>query len=153
MLLEIEKNEKSSFDDVITGAESDNGWEDCLRETESVQSQWITEQSTIAYPETTRVNCDGPQSYYELADLNYKPAENTVRLARVPSQYQLDALSEIFVFDVPQHIAVKKVEASFLPKYVNTSSEVAQNSVNTTPYFVNSEYVSEMLCNEYSETY
>ncbi|CAL2032791.1 unnamed protein product [Caenorhabditis brenneri] len=151
LLLEIEKNEKSSFDDIITGAESDNGWEDCLKETEEIEdSQWMTDdcsRSTILSSETIHENqSDGPQSFYELDDLNHKPIDNNARMARVPSQYQLDTLSEVFIFDIPQHIVMQKTQNSCHPSTFNVMTMNQDNGNDgATPYFVNSEYVSEML--------
>lgn len=148
LLLEVEGDEKSSFDDVITGAESDNGWENCLKETEeeSVISQWITEESHTMAESSATIQEEGPLSYYELDDLNHKPMGNSSRIGRVPSQYQLDALSEVFIFDIPQHIAMKKMENSCQAAVFN-SIPTDQDSVNygATPYFISSEYVSEML--------
>uniref|UniRef100_A0A1I7UYW5 BESS domain-containing protein n=1 Tax=Caenorhabditis tropicalis TaxID=1561998 RepID=A0A1I7UYW5_9PELO len=157
LLLEIEKNEKSSFDDVITGAESDNGWEDCLKERgeeeESMDSQWMTEECTNSFTSSSVTihesypSSDGPQSFYELDDLNHKPVDNSFRLARVPSQYQLDALSEMFIFDIPQHIVMQKAQESCRPPATFNSSTLDQDCPNdgATPFFVNSEYASEML--------
>ncbi|PIC45528.1 hypothetical protein B9Z55_005512 [Caenorhabditis nigoni] len=141
ILLEIEKNEKSSFDDVITGAESDNGWESIKDNTEdSMNSNWqMTEEITsVASSPTLQEYSDGPQSFYELDALNHKPVDNSFRTTRVPSQYQLDALSEMFIFDLPQHIALQRM---------NNSCQIDQDAENSsgTPYFINSEYVSEML--------
>ncbi|EFO86129.1 hypothetical protein CRE_02297 [Caenorhabditis remanei] len=145
ILLEIEKNEKSSFDDVITGAESDNGWEDCLKETEySVTSQWISESDNTVSSQTIQESSEGPISYYELDDLNHKPIGNNSRMARVPSQYQLDALSEMFIFDLPQHIAMQRMENACDPVVLNSIDQEAVNR-GTTPCFINSEYVSEMI--------
>lgn len=118
--MEIAENEKSRFDDVITGAESDNGWEDCWKETEnsvtqsadeviterSVPSEWrdqLSDELTMSPGTVQEELHSAPRSYYELMDLNREPVESSVRMARVPSQYQLDALSEMFIFDVPQH--------------------------------------------------
>ncbi|ULU05567.1 hypothetical protein L5515_014028 [Caenorhabditis briggsae] len=146
ILLEIEKNEKSSFDDVITGAESDNGWESIKDNTEdSINSNWqMTEEITSVSSPTLQEYSDGPQSFYELDALNHKPVDNTFRTTRVPSQYQLDALSEMFIFDLPQHIALQRMNNSCQAEAYNVIDQDAENR-NGTPYFINSEYVSEML--------
>ncbi|CAI2345434.1 unnamed protein product [Caenorhabditis sp. 36 PRJEB53466] len=164
LLLKIAENERSRFDDVITGAESDNGWEDCWKETEnsvtqtvddldtkrSVPSEWLDEQQTTVTMSSATFNeneLSAPRSYYELRDLNREPVESTVRLARVPSQYQLDALSEMFIFDVPQHYAITKV-TNCQPASINVVSMDQDRPIvndGSTPYFVNSEYVSELL--------
>ncbi|CAB03814.1 Ovule protein [Caenorhabditis elegans] len=162
ILLKIAENEKSQFDDVITGAESDNGWEDCWKETEDsvtktivddveIPDEWVDDYSVPVAPVVHKEQepPSAPHSYYELMDLNAEPVNNTVRMARVPSQYQLDALSEMFVYDVPQHYTMKKAETC-QPVMNNVISadqdhpEIVADDWNT-PCYVNSEYVSELL--------
>ncbi|KAF1765293.1 hypothetical protein GCK72_005245 [Caenorhabditis remanei] len=166
ILLKIAENEKSRFDDVITGAESENGWEDCWKETEdsvtqsideldrSIPEEWIDEHPKTIAPSPGVYSIEkplqsAPHSYYELMDLNVENIDNTVRMARVPSQYQLDALSEMFIFDVPQHYTMRKASANCqpLPTNIVSADQEDRPDVNdwTTPYFVNSEYVSELL--------
>uniref|UniRef100_A0A8R1DYE1 Uncharacterized protein n=1 Tax=Caenorhabditis japonica TaxID=281687 RepID=A0A8R1DYE1_CAEJA len=150
ILLEIAENEKSRFDDVVTGAESSNGWEDCWKDDLTVDSarsgppsEWVDELSTsVTVSPMTIQEKDrdsAPNSYYELMDLNGDDVENTVRMARVPSQYQLDALSEMFIFDVPQNFSICQES-----NYPSRSYQPMEEN-DGTPFYVNSEYVSEML--------
>uniref|UniRef100_A0A8R1HU62 Uncharacterized protein n=1 Tax=Caenorhabditis japonica TaxID=281687 RepID=A0A8R1HU62_CAEJA len=166
ILMQIAESEKSHFDDVLTCHETDNGWTPChWKETEnsvtqsdmelntkrSVPSEWLDEQDavTMAPVEWAGKNAEiaAPNSYYELMDLNEEPVESNVRLARVPSQYQLDALSEMFIFDVPQHYAIRKSTNCHIANITAVSMDQDRPIVDdgATPYYVNSEYASELL--------
>ncbi|XGW07652.1 hypothetical protein V3C99_010647 [Haemonchus contortus] len=43
-----------------------------------------------------------PRSYYHVEEMNKGPVDYALRLAQVPSQYQLESLSEMYVCDFPK---------------------------------------------------
>ncbi|CAP23804.1 Protein CBG02774 [Caenorhabditis briggsae] len=166
LLLKVAESEKSHFDDVITGAESDMGCENAWQETEnsvtqslddlhtkrSIPEEWVDEHPMVQNASVLQMEQQmapsAPHSYYELMDLNREPVDSTVRMARVPSQYQLDALSEMFIFDVPQHFTMKKPSTTHCqpnPTNIISADQDVTPADWSTPYFVNSEYVSELL--------
>uniref|UniRef100_A0A1I7UC82 ATS domain-containing protein n=1 Tax=Caenorhabditis tropicalis TaxID=1561998 RepID=A0A1I7UC82_9PELO len=158
LLLKIAESEKSHFDDSM----NENEWDNCWKETENSVSQteeeetkrivpdeWIDQYPNDSFPINHQLQPiqSAPHSYYELMDLNGEQVENTVRMARVPSQYQLDALSEMFIFDVPQNYLVRPTTENPNSTNIMSTDQVGISNVEewTTPYYVNSEYVSELL--------
>ncbi|CAD6192112.1 unnamed protein product [Caenorhabditis auriculariae] len=137
----------------VTSAKAQEG----LLQTMAAQPEAVALYNLIT-PEAEEKNLavqDEPVSYYQLLELNKGPVDCAVRMRRVPSQYQLDALSEVFLFDVPQMTGLLETGGS--PSGVNPSIEAstlmepenvynnADRLVMPPAFAVNSEYVSEML--------
>uniref|UniRef100_A0A183GWS5 Transferrin-like domain-containing protein n=1 Tax=Heligmosomoides polygyrus TaxID=6339 RepID=A0A183GWS5_HELPZ len=74
--------------------------------------------------------------YTECVSVDYAP-----RLAEIPSQYQLESLSEMFVFDYPKFY--KRYSGEELCSLAKSSP--VREPVATNPHEVYSQYVSEML--------
>ncbi|PAV58549.1 hypothetical protein WR25_01332 [Diploscapter pachys] len=53
-------------------------------------------------------------SYYHLEEMNKTPVVRMVRLAAVPSQYQLDCLSEVFFLDAPVLKYVRGADSEYV---------------------------------------
>ncbi|CAL2033158.1 unnamed protein product [Caenorhabditis brenneri] len=159
ILLKIEENEKSCFDDSM----DENEWEETENSVtqtiddsdtkRSIPEEWIDEYAplqVLSDEQQKQIQPAAPHSYYELMDLNGEPVESTVRLARVPSQYQLDELSEMFIFDVPQNYTMRPTSTDHcqpLPANIISADQDNVPNINdwTNPCYVTSEYVSELL--------
>ncbi|EYB90617.1 hypothetical protein Y032_0217g2392 [Ancylostoma ceylanicum] len=90
-----------------------------------------------------------PASYYHVEDMNKGPVDYAPRLARIPSQYQLESLTEVYVCDYPPLIKsdVKNCAGEMDIEPLSPVFEANHHIVTepTEPHLVFSEYVSEML--------
>ncbi|CAI5442407.1 unnamed protein product [Caenorhabditis angaria] len=146
ILMKIEADEKSRFEEDISCMDNSvaENWGKSDALTSSITIDSCINNVDKETEEETEINSN--KSYYQLMELNKDPVDQTPRLSRVPSQYQLDALSEMFLFDVPQQYVIKCQKPSESAYIANTQERVAAGNENgMTPYYVNSEYVSELL--------
>ncbi|KAK6736311.1 hypothetical protein RB195_019159 [Necator americanus] len=89
-----------------------------------------------------------PASHYHIEEMNKGPVDHAPRLARIPSQYQLESLTEVYVCDYPTLFtnSAKQYSGEMDVEALTTAFET--NHVAREPtelHQVYSEYVSEVL--------
>ncbi|CAJ0606569.1 unnamed protein product [Cylicocyclus nassatus] len=90
-----------------------------------------------------------PTSYYHVEEMNKGPVDYAPRLAKIPSQYQLESLTEVYMCDYPSmnkcgdipHKGELEVDAPS----TNIPPDLRTAPATTNICQVFSQYVSEML--------
>lgn len=81
----------------------------------------------------------GPPSYYHVQEMNKEPINPPPRLSRVPSQYQLESLTEVYVFDIPQLTNNCLQSVALEVNQLELEEEVQEELL---PVYAPSEYIS-----------
>ncbi|CAB3405128.1 unnamed protein product [Caenorhabditis bovis] len=124
ILMEIMENEKSRFDDDLETKDEWNETNHVVTRTDDVSesvgetlgyseipSEWTDQVGSEHDSTIAQDDLGSPRSYYQLMELNKDPVDHNTRIVRVPSQYELDELSENFFFDFPKQINYKCINA------------------------------------------